>query len=161
MELCGEVATRAQSSGVSPFGSDPAQWSPCSSLPEYGNVVAVMDTWLNTGACRGSWFFWVQLFSLRTSALYFLSYLHQNPSTVYDFILVFLSQAQLHQWLCLLSHLLVSAALLFENQCAFLFERHYKNRWKLDRGRSLLEVEQPVAGAWLLPVPNANLCPFW
>lgn len=45
--------SRTESSSILPFVSDPAQWSPCSSLPGRGVVIGVMDIQLNIGACRG------------------------------------------------------------------------------------------------------------
>lgn len=101
--------------------------------------------------------------SLRSSPSHLPSTPHQNPSTI-SFVVICRSRVQLHRWLCLPSHPLVSAALFFGNQCAFLFEKHRKKTVETRRvihGGELLDVEQAIARVWLLLVPNANPCPFW
>lgn len=115
---------------------------PCSGVPmfipsrvwwcgsSYGHMVKHWTMW------RFMAFSGCNYFPRELQLCAFLPYLHQNPSTICNFILVFWSQAQLHQWLCLLCHPLVSAALLSENQCAFLFERRFKQWWKVNTGHS-------------------------
>lgn len=152
----GDHHSRTRLLGVLPFGSDTAQWSLCWLLPEPGAVITAMVKYWSVQRLI---VILVQLFSLRSAPLYLVLALHQNPPAVCNFILMCRSQVQLHYWLCLPSYPFVSAALLFGNQSAFLFEKHRKknrgSQTQVVHGGKVLEVEQDIARVWLLLLPNA------
>lgn len=164
MQLCGDVATTAQSSGVSPFGSDPAQWSPCSSLPEYGDVVAVMDTWLNTGPCGGSWLFLDATIFLENSS--FVPSYHISTKTHPQFATSFsffgARPSCTNGCVCCAILLFLPLFCLRINVLSFLKDtlNNGGNSTQVTHGGELSEVEQPVVAVWLLLVPNTNPCPF-